>query len=167
MTPLPGCRWRGEPRCDHRFGCDSPFLRVAPAGVPADYCASCHYADRDLPPALAARREGKAACVTPPAEGPGAELARLIGDLGLSGEQGCECAARAAQMNAWGVEGCRERAEEITTWLREQGAKLGWLGKLKAGALAASQGLLLNPLDPAPGLLEEAIRRAERKAVSP
>jgi hypothetical protein len=95
--------------------------------------------------------------------GPGTELKKLLADLGLNEQGGCGCAVRANQMDNWGVDGCREHREEILGWLREQQEKVGWATKLKAGALAVKTGLAfsLNPFDPAPGLLDEAIRRAD------
>src|SRR5437879_2474819 len=59
--------------------------------------------------------------------GPGTELMRLLSNLGLQPASGCDCAARAAQMNQWGVSGCREHRVEIVAWLDEQKRKAGWL----------------------------------------
>lgn len=101
-----------------------------------------------------------------PAGGPGTELKALLASLGLTPPGGCGCDDLAARMDAWGVAGCRERREDILARLRANAAKVGWLAKLKAGALAVAVGLAfrLDPRDPYPGLLDEAIRRAEAKA---
>jgi hypothetical protein len=69
-------------------------------------------------------------------------------------------------MDAWGVAGCRgEHYQEIVDRFRAYASKYGWATKLKAAALAVKTGLAfrLNPLDPAPGIVDEAIRRAEEK----
>ena len=155
---LPTCKWRGAEVLPEHWACASPLLVVTGAAVPPGYCQTCQYANRDLPAWLADRP-------APPAPGPrpGTELVRLIRSLGLHGEAGCGCGSLAARMDAWGVEGCDLRREEILARLRGNAAKLGWLDWLRAGGSAALQGLALNPLDPAPGLLDEAMRRARGK----
>lgn len=97
--------------------------------------------------------------------GPGTELKLLISSLGLSGASGCGCNNKAALMDSWGISGCQERREDILTWLRGQYKKRSWLETLKAGINTITTGLLfsIDPLDPAPGILEEALRRAEAK----
>lgn len=92
--------------------------------------------------------------------GPGTELKALLKSLGLTPLEGCKCNKRARQMDQWGVAGCREHREEILTWLRKEQKKRNWMEKLVAGVAAVKQGLILNPLDPAAGLLDEAIKRA-------
>lgn len=151
-TTLPACKWRGAPTRRGRHPCSSPLLRTAACGVTADFCRSCPAADRDLPPALAGRGRGR----------PGAELAAMLSSLGLHGEQGCGCDDFAAEMDRWGVEGCRARAAEIAAHLRVQAERVGRAAKLKAGLLAVTQGLPLTY----EGLVEEAIRRAERKGAA-
>lgn len=95
-------------------------------------------------------------------EGPGTELKVLLASLGLTAG-GCHCDERATQMNRWGVTGCRERFEEIVAWLREEQKNRSWRDILLAGRNALLTGLVtkIKVLDPAPGLLEEAIRRYE------
>lgn len=128
-----------------------------PERVP-ESCPLCrHYARLEA--------SGRAPPEAAPAALPGSELTSLLASLGLHGSGGCGCASLAARMDAWGVAGCRERREEILAHLREKAAGAGWLETLKAGYLALSQGLLFDPLDPAPGLLDEALRRAEAKEV--
>ncbi len=107
---------------------------------------------------------------TPPSRppltgGPGTELKALLTSLGLDSAGGCGCADRAKKMDVWGVADCEEHREEILAWLRREQAKRGWLEKTKAIALAVTTGLafVLDPLDPAPGLLDEALRRARQK----
>jgi hypothetical protein len=60
------------------------------------------------------------------------------------------------------VAGCEANRPEILGRLRAAQARLGWPDRLRAAARAVSSGLAfrLNPLDPAPGLLAEALRRA-------
>ena len=56
--------------------------------------------------------------------GPGTELKKLL-SWWFRPDDSCECDARAMQMNAWGVEGCRERLETIVQWLLEAAAERG------------------------------------------
>ena len=96
--------------------------------------------------------------------GPGTELKALLASLGLTPASGCDCNARAAQMNAWGVAGCRERRAEIVAWLREQATKASW----SLAAVAAWKALKgfrrwFRVRDPLGSIVDEAIRRAEGK----
>jgi len=70
----------------------------------------------------------------PPATGPGTELAKLLkmplrvlGSLWrVNVGSGClTCYDYAAEMNRWGVAGCRERLEEIVDRLQEEAKLLG------------------------------------------
>ena len=79
----------------------------------------------------------------------------------LGERMGCSCNSRARHMDQLGVAGCREHREEILAWLREEAGRRGWREKLAAGVRAAAGGIILNPLDAAGGLLDEALRRAE------
>lgn len=96
-------------------------------------------------------------------DGPGTQLKLLLQSLGFIQGDGCSCLARMETMDTWGLEGCRTNREAIIAWLRSEQANRGWVEKVKAGALAVKSGLVLrlNPLDPAPGLVDEALRRWE------
>lgn len=98
-----------------------------------------------------------------PTGGPGTALAGLLRDLGLRWAKSCQCDQRAAQMNAWGIDGCRERRAEIVVWLNESAAQATWRQVLSAGVSAAVIGLAINPLNPGESLLDEALKRAERQ----
>jgi hypothetical protein len=100
--------------------------------------------------------------------GPGTELKRLLESLHLQSQAGCGCDAMVLQMNVWGVEGCRAHRAIIVEKLREARGQVGLQRLLAAAGRALATGLAfqVNPLDPIPDLLEEAIRRAEHKASS-
>ncbi|HYH66391.1 MAG TPA: hypothetical protein VD866_16985 [Urbifossiella sp.] len=96
--------------------------------------------------------------------GVGTHLKLLLAALGLDESSSCSCESWRARMDAWGPAECRARRAEIEVHLRAEARKVGWGATLKAGAKAIAAGLVLNPLDPAPGLLAEAVRRAEAEA---
>jgi hypothetical protein len=120
-------------------------------------------------------RKCKAPCerLTPPVvapdSGPGTELLLLLSSLGIAEKPGCGCKAKAATMNAWGVDGCRERRDEIVDWFRENQDKFGWREKLAAATAAVASGLAfrINILDQFGSIVDEAIRRAEVKIRRP
>ncbi len=97
--------------------------------------------------------------------GPGSQLWRLLESLGVQHSADCQCLTRAEQMNAWGPAGCREHRDDIIAWMRQGQDRFGWRDKLTAATRAVTTGLAfrLNPLDPFPGIIDEAIRRAERE----
>lgn len=98
--------------------------------------------------------------------GPGTELKALIASLGIQPKPNCGCNRLAAEMDAWGVAGCRTRHHEICGRIKDNAAEWGWslaLSVPKAAAKALTTGLVfsINPLDPIGSLVTEAIRRAE------
>lgn len=100
-----------------------------------------------------------------PEGGPGAELKAILSGLGINPGATCDCNAKSAQMNIWGVEGCKANRNTIVGWLKDGAPRWGWGDWVKAAANAVVSGLVLklNPLDPFPSLLDEAIRLAEAK----
>lgn len=94
--------------------------------------------------------------------GPGTELKKLFSELGIRDFVGCGCEKHAAQMNAWGVDGCRANFDTIHGWISEAQVKSGWLTTITAAAAATTSGLVLrlDPLDVAGSLVRLAIERA-------
>jgi hypothetical protein len=74
--------------------------------------------------------------------------------------KGCGCKDRIRKMDAWGVEGCRKRREEMIEWLSESANAVSWshhailrtpmLGRIAKWKIGQ--------------ILDEAIRIAEAKA---
>lgn len=58
--------------------------------------------------------------------GPGTELHKLLSRLRIDTTEGCGCLSRIRQMDAWGVDGCRERLDEIAGWLVEEAGRRNW-----------------------------------------
>lgn len=103
--------------------------------------------------------------ITPwPKGGPGTELAGLLHKLGVNPHPACGCRKRMQQMDAWGVDECRTRRDEIVAWMREGAPKYGWVEKLKAAANAVLTGIAftVNWADPYPDLVDAAINLAEK-----
>ena len=97
--------------------------------------------------------------------GPGTELARFLRQIGIAAGAGCDCKAKQATMDQWGVAGCRERRELIVGWVTEGAPRWGWAERLKAIALAVTTGLAwkLDPADPYGSLVDLAIDTAAAK----
>lgn len=96
-----------------------------------------------------------------PAGRPGRELRLLLAEMGIKTDDACPCTSREQLMNLWGVTGCRDRREVIEGWLRQEASRLGWGAKIGGWLQAARTGLVINPLNPAGSILDEALRRAE------
>jgi hypothetical protein len=58
-----------------------------------------------------------------PVIGPGAELKTLLATVGITASPTCSCNARAAEMNARGVDWCEANIDTIVGWLREEATK--------------------------------------------
>ena len=94
-----------------------------------------------------------------PANGPGRELEKLIGELNLP-SLGCgACQELAKQMDLWGPDGCREHREHILRDIRSRANKVSWWDKGKA-AMQLIREPWWNPLDNIGSMVDEAIRRA-------
>jgi len=52
--------------------------------------------------------------------GPGTELKRLLGRLGIRANEACLCDQRAMLMDEEGASWCRENIDVIVGWLREE-----------------------------------------------
>ena len=100
----------------------------------------------------------------PSGKGVGTELKDIIKTLGFP-LCAVKCKELMQAMDEWGPAGCHLSRDTILAQLRETQARLKWTEKVKAGVNAVRSGLAfkLDPLDPAPGLLDEAIRRTLRK----
>lgn len=62
---------------------------------------------------------------TDPGHGPGTELKKLLGTIGLVADENCQCNKRAKTMNIWGCDECERRTDEIVGWLRDEAAARG------------------------------------------
>jgi hypothetical protein len=60
-----------------------------------------------------------------PSSGPGTELKKVLGRIGITAKSTCSCNARARQMDALGSEWCEANLNTIVGWLREEAAKRG------------------------------------------
>jgi hypothetical protein len=66
---------------------------------------------------------GKSPVKTKAKGGPGTELHKLLGKLGLSPVEGCKCKGRARKMDEWGPDICEDRINEIVGWMEEEARK--------------------------------------------
>lgn len=102
-------------------------------------------------------------------KGPGTELKNLLSKLNINPGPSCDCNARARQMDQWGVQGCRERLDEIVGFLKDGQERWGWAQGFKnmttAGLKAFTTGIVfkISWSDPLPDLVRLAIDEAERK----
>lgn len=98
----------------------------------------------------------------PPGHGVGTELKKMLAEHGIEPNPGCDCNGKAMMMDLWGIEKCEENFDTIVGWLKEGAPRWGWADRLKAAAAAVQTGLAfkINPLDPFPGLVREAIAQA-------
>jgi len=103
---------------------------------------------RDTPPPdeACSKREAPPATVS----GPGTELKKLLGRVGIKATANCSCNRRAREMDERGAAWCRENIDTISGWLAEQASRRG----LPYSATLGKQIILL------------AIRAAEKAAAA-
>lgn len=108
----------------------------------------------DAKPATTRRRRVK---------GVGDHLKELNAELKIRMKQGCNCPALLAEMNALGVDGCRQNRTRLVKSLAENAAKYTWGETFTAAVNSLKTGLAwqIDLLDPYGSLLDEAIRRAD------
>jgi len=77
-------------------------------------------------------------CTVPVSEtcGPGCQLRRTLEWWRIRDDGSCGCGEYAAQMDAWGPEGCEARIDEIVSHLVEQAEKRGIVLGVVAAATA-------------------------------
>lgn len=102
--------------------------------------------------------------------GPGTELEALLKECSIEPVDGCDCKAKARNMDLWGVEGCRKKFNQIVGELKDGATRWKfedrtWNEKFKIarGVLKSGIWKKVNWSDPFPGLVTEAIARAEEK----
>ena len=61
----------------------------------------------------------------PPGHGPGTELHRLLGKIGITPKPGCKCLARVAEMDIRGADWCEQNVSTVCNWLREEARRRG------------------------------------------
>ncbi len=105
-----------------------------------------------------------------PGYGPGTETKRILEKLDIHSQPGCDCNTKMAQMDMWGIEGCRLRRTIIVNWFKDNYKKWGWAkltdnqSYLSVAWKAVFSGLAfqINPLDPWGSLVDLAISNAEK-----
>lgn len=118
-----------------------------------------------------------------PDRGPGTELKKMLESVGIKSTQNCSCNAKALQMDLWQVEGCEENYDLIVDWIREGAKKWSTIEEKDENGVAKTKtwsqvinnnilaygikslingwGFKVNPIDPFPGLVSQAINRAK------
>lgn len=117
----------------------------------------------------------------PPGYGPGTELKKLLGELGINAGPNCGCNSRALEMDLWGVSGCERHFDTIVGWLQagseiwltkalqgeDEKKHVTWSERLRKKVSIAGKAIMsgvafkLDPLNPYPGLVTESIKRAK------
>lgn len=140
MTPAPttplGHRRRAA--CQHcRTVCASWALGSIDWDDPAQRCPISRWPAPvdgrpapDLPPTRDLRAEVRrmeaelrGELPPPPGGGPGTELKRLLGRIGIKAHADCACESRAAEMDLRGPDWCEEHIDTILDWLSEEAAR--------------------------------------------
>lgn len=87
----------------------------------------------------------------------------VVRSIGINKLGGCGCGSAKGEMNRLGIAGCRRERDRLIDRLRENARRVGWMQKLIAVPLSVWTGLAfkVNPLDPLPGMFDEAVRITE------
>lgn len=98
--------------------------------------------------------------------GVGEAFFEITESLGIKTPIDCLCRHVRNRMNSLGPDGCRRERPQLLVSLRENAKRIRLSQKLRAIPLSIWTGLVwkVNPLDPLPGMFDEAVRMAEKKA---
>jgi hypothetical protein len=119
----------------------------------------------------------------PKGYGPGTELKAILTSVGINPGPNCSCRGRMITMDEWGVEGCEQNFDTIVGWLVEGASSWGWdsfitkkaeegqphqlslTEKMQIGWRSLTTGIAfkVNPMNPYPGIVSEAIHREKSK----
>lgn len=102
---------------------------------------------------------------TPRTKNVGDYMKDLTGELGIQPKHGCGCDSLANEMNRLGPDGCRRDRARLVGKLQTNAKRYSWGDVARAAMSAVKTGLVwqIDLMDPYGSLLDEAIRRAERK----
>ena len=96
----------------------------------------------------------------------GDELEAMFHELGVAMKESCSCQQLKQEMNALGPDGCEFKMDSLANEIRHNARTFGyWETTIAAIKFVSTYGLTINPLDPFPGLIAEAIRRTKIKAI--
>jgi hypothetical protein len=73
----------------------------------------------------ATKANGYSGCMATPKDGPGTQLKKLLGRIGIVATANCACVRRAREMDRRGAAWCRASIDTIVGWLREEGERRG------------------------------------------
>jgi hypothetical protein len=96
-------------------------------------------------------------------------MRELLHEIGIDPPAQCKCRKIMARMDEAGIAGCRGRAAEFADAMRDNQKEWEWSRRWAAWASGAAAFVthpefreVIDPLDPFPGLVELACRRAEK-----
>lgn len=79
-------------------------------------------------------------------DGFGTELLKLVSENGITAPPECPCRRAAATFNAWGVDVCEARREEIITGLRKNAKAWGWIFKIEENQQQVDEAMMSEEL---------------------
>jgi predicted Fe-S protein YdhL (DUF1289 family) len=120
------------------------------------YCPNDCFPRNTYPQGLRREYESPSQTTTT-VKGPGGYLRDLLHAKGYTAVSGCGCNSKAAQMDEWGVDGCRRHIDEIVDWLAAAAKKSGWVMSVLATAPFSRELVRLKIRE----LVEDAIEKAE------
>lgn len=100
-------------------------------------------------------------------QGVGTEFFKLGSEFGIPIRNSCNCKAMIVMMNSKGVKWCKQNRPSIIKSMEENARVYNWTDYVRAGAVVAFNMrfdiiLSVDPIHPIPGMLEVAIRNAEK-----
>jgi len=120
-TTLPTCCHRGPEQHPGNYICTSNrIIHSRPPGVASiEACLRCPYADK--PNRVEQPRNGKPIATEQISTGgPGTELKKLLGKMGINPKGPCECEQQAIMMDQRGPDWCEKNIEKIVDVMKKE-----------------------------------------------
>ena len=154
-----GAKWMKDPEnstmssTQDTWACDwnKKFVTSPPVGQPWVYTDWMYGTEWTINPAIVHCMRGKE-ILKKLGQATGTRLHEVLTECGITPPNNCSCSRWIADMNTWGIEGCRQRRGEIREHLKTASNQSSWLDLLRV----AARGYL--SID---SLVDEALRRAE------
>jgi len=91
--------------------------------------------------------------------GPGSYMSQFLADLSLKATDDCNCLELAELMDDYGYRKVMHFRDLIIAKMKKNAKEYGWSTRFLTGIKMVQRGIVLNPVDPIPGLFDHIMNK--------